>query len=781
MRAIIFWMLLGLLSSHTALAAKTVTIGIVTDSDYEQAVVPAELIKEEMQTLMAGEFDLVFPPEKRLNGAGSVSGIHKALQAQLNDTQVDLIIVLGIVASQQAGQLPELNKPIIAAWVLDQQLQGLPYQNGTSGKHNFTYLTTARNIPEEIAYFKDMVGFKHLAVLINPFWLNTLPELRQIITAIESKQNITIDIIPASKDIHKTLKQLPPQTDAVYVAPLADYSDENIRTLASGFIARGLPSFSAIGRHDVELGLLAAKGGMPEDKIRFARRVALDVQSILLGEEAGDLNVMFMDNAKLILNMKTAQALGYSPPWRYMLDAVLLNQEHLIPKKKLALQTAMQTALQANLQLQVNELFVAVAEDNVDLARANLLPQLFVEIDNQQVDSNDPLAKIGVAENMTTAIIGGQQSLYSDSFWANFRIAEYLEDAEDYKLYGQILDTLADTGVGYLNVLRAIAVQEVRRANLNVTDAHLDLARMRERVGFSTRADVLRWESQLARDQQLLLEASSLVSQMQTELNRLLNLPQDEFFLVSDDQLGQFATLLNEPILNKYVGNAYQWKLFQQFAVEETLQNAPELGEIDSMTQAKERERLASQRSFYVPDFNLEGGLVQTLSTAGTGSNFAAEGISDTQWQINVNATLPLLTGGAQIAKLSQTGYEVAQLELQNRATQEQLEKRTRDIVYQIGESYPAIELSNQASRAAAENLGLVADRYEHGTVDIVDLIDAQNNALSAQLDSAQARYVFLTDFITLLRSTGDLMLALDNNSLPHWFGRIDHFYEEAE
>ncbi|HLF66320.1 MAG TPA: ABC transporter substrate binding protein, partial [Gammaproteobacteria bacterium] len=401
---------------------------------------------------------------KRLSGKGTLAGIRNALQTQLNDPSVDLVIVLGVVASEQASQIPTLNKPVIAAWVLDQKLQGLPYIEGTSGKPNFTYLTTTRNIPEEIAYFQDMVGFKHLAVLINPFWLEALPQLQGLMSELENKRNITIQVVKAQKDITQTLKQLSPKTDAVFVAPLAHYSDDNIRALAGALIAQGLPSFSAIGRYDVELGLLAAKGGMPEDKIRFARRLALDVQSILLGDDPRDLDVMFLDNAKLILNMKTAQSLGYSPPWRYMLDAILLNQEQLKPQHKLSLQTAMQMALRANLQLQVNELSVEVAEENVELARANLLPQLFAMIENTQVDSNDPLSVIGIAENMTTGVLGGQQSLYSDSFWAEFRVAQYLEEAEDYKLYRQILDTLANTGVAYLDVLRAMAVQDVREA-----------------------------------------------------------------------------------------------------------------------------------------------------------------------------------------------------------------------------------------------------------------------------------------------------------------------------
>jgi outer membrane protein TolC/ABC-type uncharacterized transport system substrate-binding protein len=768
-----------LCAHHSVFAAKTVTIGIITDNSTQQPLIPLALLQTEMNALMAGEFTLQMPANKRIAADGTLMGVRKAIKQQLADPQVDLIITLGLVASGQIAHIPELNKPVIAAMVLDRELQGFPYQFGTSGKHNLTYLTTQKSIAGDLSVFHNMVDFNHLAILINPFWLETLPQLKTLLKQVEKQYAIQITTVPANNNITQMLKALPSDTDAVYVAPLLSFSEADIRELARALIAKRLPSFSSTGQHDVELGLLAALGGLPEDKIRFARRVALDVQSILLGEPPENLNVIFDANPKMTLNMQTARDIGFSPNWRYLLEASLLHAQEPGVGKKLTLHEAMQTAVHSNLELKVNELFVAVAQENVDLARANLLPQLVASVDNQQVDANDPQAIIGIAQNMTTGILAAQQSIYSDNFWANFRISQYLEDAEDYKLYGELLNTLADTGTAYLNVLRALAIKDVRRANLTVTETNLDLARMRERVGFSSRADVLRWESQLALDQQSFLESSSLVLQSQAELNRLLNLPQDELFALTDNELGQFIHLINNHTLDTFIDNPYSWKMFQDFAIEETLLNAPELGEIDSRTEAKEREQLANKRAFYVPDFNVEAGIAQTLTKNGVGSNFAAEGISDTQWQVNVIATLPLLTGGARHAQLTQTGYEVEQLNLQNQNTQEQLEKRTRDILYHIGESYPAIELSAQAAKASQENLSLVTDRYKHGDVDITDLIDAQNNALSAQLDAAQARYVFLNDFISLLRSTGDLTLALDQNSLPLWFARIEDFYQE--
>lgn len=477
-------------------AAKSITIGIINDNT-AQPLIPIALIQEEINTLTAGEFVVQIPENKRLSGDGTLAGVRNRIKQQLADPQVDIIITLGLVSSQQIAQMPELNKPVIAAFVLDRELQGFPYQFGASGKHNLAYLTTQKSIAKDLATFHDMVGFKHLAILINPLWLETLPQLKRMLSQVEKEQNIDIAVVNASQNVTAMLDAMPNSTEAVYVAPLLSYSEKDTKELADQLISRGLPSFSSIGQQGVELGLLAALGGLPEDKIRFARRIALDVQSIILGDEAGDLNVIFDDNPKLTINMQTARAIGFSPGWRYLLEASLLYAEAPIGKK-LTLYQAMHDALNANLELQVNELFVYVAGENVDLARANLLPQIVASINNQQMDAQDPLRAIGIAENMTTGTLGAQQSIYSDNFWANFRISQYLEDAEDYKFYGQMLDTLEETGAAYLNVLRAMAVKDVRRANLTVTEKNLDLARMRERVGFSSRADVLRWESQLA-------------------------------------------------------------------------------------------------------------------------------------------------------------------------------------------------------------------------------------------------------------------------------------------
>ena len=71
----------------------------------------------------------------------------------------------------------------------------------------------------------------------------------------------------------------------------------------------------------MEAGLLMAIGGMPSDDTRFARRIALNLQRILLGEDAAEIEVGFRLGRRLVINMRTARAIGFLPRWAVLIDA----------------------------------------------------------------------------------------------------------------------------------------------------------------------------------------------------------------------------------------------------------------------------------------------------------------------------------------------------------------------------------------------------------------------------------------------------------------------------
>ena len=62
-----------------------------------------------------------------------------------------------------------------------------------------------------------------------------------------------------------------------------------MRELARGLSARKLPSFSVLGRRELEAGLLMTTGGAERDIERLARRVVLMIQRIARGRGPGDV------------------------------------------------------------------------------------------------------------------------------------------------------------------------------------------------------------------------------------------------------------------------------------------------------------------------------------------------------------------------------------------------------------------------------------------------------------------------------------------------------------
>ncbi len=61
------------------------------------------------------------------------------------------------------------------------------------------------------------------------------------------------------------------------------FDSAQVQELARGLAARKLPTFSVVGRSEVEAGMLLTTGGAERDIERLARRVAIMIQRIAAG------------------------------------------------------------------------------------------------------------------------------------------------------------------------------------------------------------------------------------------------------------------------------------------------------------------------------------------------------------------------------------------------------------------------------------------------------------------------------------------------------------------
>lgn len=759
-------------------AAETV-VATLTDGPQSRAMLSMALVEREVRALVREEFDVRFPADKALDGGWTQEGIRNALQQLLTDPDVDIIIARGVVSSHEAAKLPNLTKPVIATVVPDLEVQGFPFEGGVSGKRNFVYLSNLRGIETDFETLDAVVNPTHIAVLIDELINSAIPELVAVKPPeLESELGVRVSVVPVGDSWEAGVAAIPEDADAVYVAPLLRLDETKTQQLANALIERRLPSFSSIGRGELPLGFLLAASGRVGDDVRLARRIALDLQQLLLGEPAASIKVDFRETQRLAINMRTARALGFTPRYAVLADAEQLYDDEAARAPELTIAEAMAAAVENNLGLSVSRLNPAIAGADVLGARSVLLPQLGIAGDYTRIDA-DRASPLFQSERSASVNLSASQVVYSADAWAGYRIAQYLQDAESEALRGAILDVVGRAAEGYLQVLRARALESVQRSNLEVTRQNLELSQVRESIGISGRADVLRWESQIASDRQNLIAAEASRRAAITALNQTLNRSLNLDFKSSEDDLAESIAIFEGPRFRTFIDNAAVWETFQDFQVMEALANSPELKEVDRLLDAQASEVTAAQRRYYLPELSLAAGGGSVLSRSGAGSDLSGTGLDDESWNVGLVAQWPLFTSGALKSRLSKARLQRRQIERQRAAVEEQIQARVRIALHQASGSFPAIELSSDAARAAIENLALVTDAYSKGAVSVTDLIDAQNAALAAELRAAEARYAYLIDLVEILRSTSDFSLLVDPASSPIWFDRVERFFKE--
>jgi outer membrane protein TolC len=668
---------------------------------------------------------------------------------------------------------------VVAAIVADAKLQNLPLKDGASGVKNLCYIDSFVSFERDIKVFQEMVPFRKLVILASRNTLESIPWLEKKLSQTAYEYTIDIDIVPVELSADQALAAFPSDTDAVYLLPLLQITPGEFRKLVYGLILRRLPSFSMLGRDDVEAGLLASVA--PKDQfLRITRRIALNVQRILLGEEASTLKVAFPLGEKLTINMATGRAIGFYPSWSALTEADLLNEKVERVERRLSLQSAVRESLAANLDLAVENRNVAAGEQVVKQARSALLPQVDLDARGEVIDDDRAEISSGATpERSVTGSATATQLLYDEDSWSNYTVEKDFQITRQERRNTVELDIIRDAAVAYLNVLRAKTLERVEKDNLKLTRANFERAQVRVSIGIANRSEEFRWESEIARNRANVLFAQARTRQTEIGLNRLLNRPLGEKFVTTETDLRDPLLIVSDRRLFPYVDNPRNFRTYSDFMVAEGLDIAPELLGFDAAISAQERILLSAKRAFWLPSFAAQGSVSELLAESGEGKRSDSP-LDDTDWRVGVFATFPLVEGGSKFATIKRAKEELSRIQLDKQATSERIEQRIRSALHQASASYPNINLSRSAAQAAHRNLDLVTDQYSRGLVSIVDLLDAQNSALRADQDAENAVYNFLIDWMDVQRAAGRFDFLITPEQREEYFQKLEEFFNKA-
>jgi outer membrane protein TolC len=759
-----------------------INVGIAIDGEWRRNVEYLNILYKEVSDLLGNDFDIRFPKTKQIVGNWTYKSIKMAIDSLQSDNEVDILLVPGPIGSDYVCQKDSLPKPVIAGFVVNIELQDIPYNGRSSGKSNLCYIASSHNPAHALETIGSMIQFKKIVYVFDKNLFLALPELFQNIETYISGKGYIYDFVLADSSVSDIINKIPDDADVVYVGIMFNFNQNQIIDLAKNFKERGLPSFAFMGNRDVERGIMAGVGS-GIDFVKLSRRIALNIQRILLGENAGEIPVAFSTDKDLYVNISTCRKVNVYPSWEILTEAKLVSEERTDIGRVVNLRNAVARALDANLDYIAKQKYVDAGHSEVGKARSNLLPQIDIAATGVIVDKDRAEASRGnTAERTITGSAGLTQVLYSEEAWANLSIQKYLQKSREGELEELRLDIIKDAATAYLNLLSAKTIEKIQQNNLRLTRTNLEFARNREIIGVSGPGEGYRFENQLASNRIDVVAAQSTRNIAEMQLNRLLHYPSEDPFLTEEADLDDFEVISSER-MQRYLGNKWTFKIFRKFTVKAALRNSPELSQIEALIAAQKRALSSAKRVvFGIPTLALSGNVEKKFSEEGAGADvyIAPPADDDVNWSVGFNLSIPLFSGGYKLSAYSQAKTELRQLEIQKASIEEKIEQNTRAALHTAGASYAAIGFSRDAAEVARKNLELVSDSYQRGVASILDLLDAQNTALVSEQQAANAIFNFYADMMRVQRAAGIFVFMLSEDEQMKLRQELDEYFKKA-
>ncbi len=171
-------LLVGFCTSLTLAQAPVVRIGVALDGPSERNVGLRSVFEREIGIMLEERFNVQFPPEKRLEAYWTAAGVQAIIDRLLADPEVDLLLALGVLTSNEMARRSFLPKPVFAPFVVSRDLQGIPSEirelplsrpgeverSRVSGVPNLSYVTFGGDLIRDVTQFQEITPFSRLAV-----------------------------------------------------------------------------------------------------------------------------------------------------------------------------------------------------------------------------------------------------------------------------------------------------------------------------------------------------------------------------------------------------------------------------------------------------------------------------------------------------------------------------------------------------------------------------------------------------------------------------------------
>ena len=784
--------------------AKNIELAFVFDGPSDKNEQVLKTFQKVITRSLQPDYNAVFPKDLIFTADWSEKGAIAASDKALN-SRARMIISLGYMSSQYYSQKQNKTKYVVT---IDQ------YGIRDFGDKFFNPLQQMTN---DFVTFKKLVSnISYTAILMNENYYKTKSNWNEIISSKlkEKKCDLNFVVIPVGNNVNTALSKIPSGVDSVFVTPLYNLSTDKRKELYDNINAQKLPSFSSVGKEDVELGALFGTSTFDVDK-KLAEATSFNIYGVLHGSAVKNEKIPFYDDKIIFFNSDTAEILDYTPPLRLLNNAVTITHKEL-PKYDLA--TLMDTLDEGNLDMTRKKYLISAARRAVTAAYLRYLPTLRIDLGFQAYNSEYAESYADVPRRVGLFTVGLDQVIYSPDLVSNIILKHKklkFDKAESALTKANVEYQTSNLYIETLMLENMIKVQE---ESVQETRENLAIARVREKTGKCGYEEVLRWAGQVSEEEKKLLSMKADYKNIKVQINKLLNKNQKDDFNFAPLTANDPAFFTSDLNIIDHVRDPKKLGQFTDMLVDEVIYLSPETTKLKAAIAMKKVEIGNYVQKFFLPNaiLSLENstqfardlpyedighnqmkyvggayGYAQAASQYGPAMGpmgYRLGALSSPYLNLDTNSTRLMIAaewkpieGGRKVAEIARAKAEMNELKSYLEEVNTEIEMQVRSVVNRAISKYFIIEKSYKAMFAQSENYQSVKAKYLLGQTPINQLADAQELYFQAKLDALNSQYEFFKELIWVQRGLLAVNWTKASDEAKGWIAKIPEILPAEE
>ncbi len=757
--------------------ARTVELAFVFDGPSDKNPEVLKVFQQTITKSLLPDYKAVFPQDLVFTGDWSENGANVASDKALS-SRAFMVISLGYMSSMYYADKKNKNKYVIT---IDQ------YGLRDFGDKFFNPVQQSVN---DFVLFKKLVpNQKKAAILMNENFYKTRNNWNTVISKKLKEKNCDLDyvVIPVNSDIKTVVSKIPKDADSVFVTPLFNITTAQRKDLYKYINERKLPTFSSVGREDVDLGAMLGTSTFDVDK-KIAEATSFNIHGVLHGAAVKNEKIPFYDDKVIFFNSDTAEVVGYTAPLRLLNNAEVISHKEL-PKYDLTY--ILNTLEDNNLDIARKKFLISAARRATTSAYLRYLPTLRLDLGHQSYNDGYANSYSNIPTRAGQFTVAMDQVIYSPDLVTNIIVKhKKLKFDKAEKALTEATVGL-DTGLLYIDMLMLENMIAVQDEYVQETRENLAIARVREKTGKCGNEEILRWAGEVSEAEKKLLSMKADYKNIKIMINKLLYKDQKEDFVLVPLTASDPAFFTSDLHIIDHVRDPQKLGKFTDMLVNEVVYLAPETTKLKAAIAMKKAEMSNYAQKFVMPnamlsleygtqfDRNLpyerEGNLQMAPTYLSTGGMLGTPwlGLDKHSTRVMVAAQWKPIEGGTKIAEIARCKAELNELKAYLEQVNTELEMTVREVVNRAIAKYFIIEKSYKAMFAEAENYQMVKNKYLMGQAPINQIADAQHLYFTAKIDAMNSQYEFFKELMWVQRGLVSVNWTKANDRAKKWIKGI--------